>query len=640
MGTMTTSGGRWTSFLCLFLAGATTAASACSTDTKIGGAIVADGSAAADAPMLTGGTTLPDLEKLRVDPVMAMVDAKDGTPGTQQFRAIGTFKGGREQDVTTMVTWTSGRADLATIAATGLATSGTQLGGAVTITATSGALAVAAQLRVRILTVVLGPGGLAVPANPANAFAGKADPARAPELLYPNDGVLFPPNLNRVEVHFRPKAAANNLYEISFGNAFTDVRIYTRCVPLADGCLYEMPQDLWRTLAGTSVTVPMGEPALPVDLRVRATDDQGGGVGTSAVHKLQFSFDQLSGGLYYWSTSTPVAIFRWNFGNTTQKTPERVLGPEAGDGTCIGCHALSRDGKKMVLTMGDANVGNLLLYDVAQKKPLVPYPAAGKSWFESWNPDGSAFVGIDGTGVVKDLLLFDGNTGAQTGKIDLGGLRSDHPDWSVDGNTVAFGSPASWPTNAQNTWDGSIATVTNTAGTWSKPVILAPAVAGKNRYYPAVAPDGSLVVFDESTCSAQQSDDCDTDSDPSARILAVRFPAGGAPVDLTRANQAGVADGNATNLMNSFPKWSPFPLSARSKVFWLTFSSRRRYGLRSVAPGGRDKLGGTLIWMVAVQPDQLAAGKDPSFAPFCLPFQDLSTSNHIAQWTRSVPVVQ
>jgi hypothetical protein len=30
------------------------------------------------------------------------------------------------------------------------------------------------------------------------------------------------------------------------------------------------------------------------------------------------------------------------------------------------------------------------------------------------------------------------------------------------------------------------------------------------------------------------------------------------------------------------------------------------------------------------------AGTDPSFAAFALPFQDITTSNHIAQWTTQV----
>jgi hypothetical protein len=40
--------------------------------------------------------------------------------------------------------------------------------------------------------------------------------------------------------------------------------------------------------------------------------------------------------------------------------------------------------------------------------------------------------------------------------------------------------------------------------------------------------------------------------------------------------------------------------------------------------------------MFAIDPDQIAAGKDGSFSGFFLPFQDLSTSNHIAQWTEAI----
>jgi hypothetical protein len=63
---------------------------------------------------------------------------------------------------------------------------------------------------------------------------------------------------------------------------------------------------------------------------------------------------------------------------------------------------------------------------------------------------------------------------------------------------------------------------------------------------------------------------------------------------------------------------------------WFTFSSRRAYGLRS--PGGSDMW----IWMAAIDPDAVMAGRDGSFAAFALPFQDLGTSNHIAQWTTQI----
>ena len=36
--------------------------------------------------------------------------------------------------------------------------------------------------------------------------------------------------------------------------------------------------------------------------------------------------------------------------------------------------------------------------------------------------------------------------------------------------------------------------------------------------------------------------------------------------------------------------------------------------------------------MVGINPG--VGGQDPSYTAFCLPFQDITTSNHIAQWTK------
>ena len=92
-------------------------------------------------------------------------------------------------------------------------------------------------------------------------------------------------------------------------------------------------------------------------------------------------------------------------------------------------------------------------------------------------------------------------------------------------------------------------------------------------------------------------------------------------------------EGNA-DITNSFPKWAPFviQLDEQSKLMWLTFTSRRNYGLR----GSK-----VLLWMVGVVPAKLSEDADPSFAAFALPFQDLESSNHIGQWTeKAVLIVQ
>jgi hypothetical protein len=41
--------------------------------------------------------------------------------------------------------------------------------------------------------------------------------------------------------------------------------------------------------------------------------------------------------------------------------------------------------------------------------------------------------------------------------------------------------------------------------------------------------------------------------------------------------------------------------------------------------------------MVAFDPAKMAAGQDPTYPAFWLPFQSLSTGNHIGQWSITVP---
>ena len=114
------------------------------------------------------------------------------------------------------------------------------------------------------------------------------------------------------------------------------------------------------------------------------------------------------------------------------------------------------------------------------------------------------------------------------------------------------------------------------------------------------------------------------DADETATLWIVPAAPGNTPVRLDNANAPGVADQDQTSLTNSFPKWSPFVFrrdkEQGERLEWLTFSSRRNYGLRS--PSGGDML----IWMVAVEPDKALAGQDPSAAAFAIPYQDLDTS--------------
>ncbi len=585
-------------------------------------------------------------------PSATMTVSNTGPAQTQQYTVMGTLNG-QTQDVTSQATFSVYPPGAVTIDSSGLATSTGKGGGKVTVTAAIGNQTATANLIVYYTFTGADPGmANNIPGDPSSIFTTTAnDMTRAPQLVYPNDGVLFPPNITGIEIHFLPGSTSNTLFEVSLAGQIVTVNAFVRCTAPSgiNGCIYQPDPSLWQSVAVGNA----GQG--PVSLTVRGTDDTGTSVGNSSPFHMQFAQDNIDGALYYWTTSGKTAVMRWDFSGSTQSA-QAYLTPTNTSIACVGCHALALDGSKMVVSSNGQGDGRLLLWDVTNNKALVPYPLTQRSQFESWNADGSQFVGVYGdaqstsrpakAGPVN-LMIFDGKTGAVTTTIDLMGARGDHPDWTKNAdttNTIVFTSAdPTAPTTDQRPATGGIGYVQYDGAAWGAPQTLVPSVLGKNRYYPAIAPDGNLVVYDESTCTAgtptmgtAPDKSCDADTDATATMFITSLMNQGTPISLDNANRPGVADGTTTALTNSFPRWSPFiqKLSEQQNLMWLTFSSTRQYGLRAPpAPTSTDETKtGTLIWMVGINPG--VGGADPSFTAFCLPFQDVTTSNHIAQWAK------
>jgi hypothetical protein len=133
-----------------------------------------------------------------------------------------------------------------------------------------------------------------------------------------------------------------------------------------------------------------------------------------------------------------------------------------------------------------------------------------------------------------------------------------------------------------------------------------------NNYYPSFSPDSRFVVYNRAAGDSYNAAD--------AKVMVIAASGGGKPIDLTSVNDS---------VGNSWPKWSPFVHHfQRRTILWLTYSSLRPFGLRNT-PAAQ-------IWMVPVDLAKLEAGQDSGYPPFRLPFQDLATGNHIAQWVASV----
>jgi hypothetical protein len=606
------------------------------------------------------GQAIAGLQSLTVTPADATLMVGD-QPATQRYQVQGRFTDGHQEDVTDRVAFSLSVPALGTFQGA-LFTSTTQQGGRTEVQARAGSVSGTASLTLvlkRQLPIPPGSGGPALPPDPGTKFGGPADASRAPTLVYPNDGVVLPPNLGRIEVHWLRGPAQNTLFELGFKNSVTDVRLYVRCERpdgvQDDGCIVEPTGEAWTFIAETN----RGGEAL--QLTVRATDDQGSAVGTSATQSLSFAKDDISGTIYYWTTSQGGLIQRFDFGSTAT-TAETVLGPDVVTTTeegarCVGCHALSRDGKKIAASVGGQNHGGFLLFDLETGMALRN--ASGMDdhivQFSSFAPDGNqlAVVFGDDTSLpdYKNIQLFDtrcdaasmGTCGQKVGVIDMGGLEADHPDWASDGQAIAFTSVGDHQTS-QRPRHGSIAWVQKQGDTWGPPGELVPAADGVNRFNPHFSPDASFLVFSESTCPGGNIDDkdCDGDTDPTATIHALPLPAS-SPVVLARAQAPGLMDQGQTALANTFPRFAPFVfvLTAAGErggvrhVNWVTFSTTRRYGLRTppANASGDENPSSTWLWMSAVEPENLQDGQDPSYPAFALPFQDLTTSNHIAVWT-------
>lgn len=468
--------------------------------------------------------------------------------------------------------------------------------------------------------------GFTAPDCPGCTFPGPGAPpcassAPAITVVYPTDGVLVPPNMNVISVQWTPFGSAYKEFEVDFDNAITNVRVVTKCAtqtqdteqpPKASGgCELLLDPTMWATIADTN----RGKD--PVVVTVRGTTDGTCATSSTGTVRLSFGQEDLLGAIYYWKstvTSNGVGGQVWekDFGNVTAPEVE-VSG--ALQATCNGCHALSRDGTRMVVYSDDDDsddeysdvTGKLL--DMTKTPPALLAGGTGKS---SGQPPGFSTIGplaanyLTSNGLpnliqapANAFTLWNGQTGAFVSAVTIGaaGVRPTMPDWSADGTTVIYVQPsanASWNgrTDDAHIFGGSLYTVPYTGGgAFGAPSAFLQS-AGENNYYPSYSPDGQLVVFDRAPhdTSVPTIDGCtgtaphvacpnDSFSNPAARMMVVPNKASAVPVDLEAAN--GSPAGSPVPLSNSWPKWSPFVQNYRGdKLLWIAFSSTRDYGLR------------------------------------------------------------
>jgi hypothetical protein len=504
-----------------------------------------------------------------------------------------------------------------------------------------------------------------------------------PTLVYPIDGLLLPPNMNVLEVQFVPPQGAVE-YEVDFENAVTDVRVTTFCNAVPDvrqgpskGCGLTLPQQAWTDIANAN------RDGDPLNVSVRATIDGSCVTTTPQTVRLSFAKDDLAGGIYYWQSATyggiggkTGGIYSHDFG-TFDPTPTPFYTSDA-TGTCVGCHNVSRDGIRMSLAFddpdGDDEFGDVhtAVLDIASKSKVGG--TAMSPGFQTFTHDHSRMIASNfkpgggpppppNTPVDTSFAIFDGDGANLLATASLPtNMSGTQPDLSKDDSTLVFVVPAANTISQQGDHHftgGSLYTsaFSATANTLATPQPYLAATGTQNFYYPSFDPTGQFVIFNEADDTSSANNDDDAFYNRKARVKIMHYPAqtGDAPLDLTALN---VADG----LTNSWPRWSPFVGSFHGhQILWVTFSSNRDYGLHLVNTGfdncyppespaydqpqplskqntTYENCAQPQIWMAAVIVDSSRSidTTDRSYPAFWLPFQDVNSHNHSAQWVETV----
>ncbi|MCS6798257.1 MAG: hypothetical protein NZ898_06975 [Myxococcota bacterium] len=552
---------------------------------------------ASDAPAPSGD--------LRIEPADHVVRLTEGVTLEIEYRA---FLG--EREVTTESTWSLSNPALGTFTGNRFIASG--LAGRTVVIAQMGALRGQTSLTLQMDRVIVDP---SAPPGAPDMFGGTEDPSRAPQLVYPDDGVVVPPNMRELEFHYRTGGAS--VFELDFEIPTGRIRVYFGCPEsVGGGCIYTPNEETWDALAAAA----RGQGPI----RVRLSGSDGSRVGRAPAREMTFAEEDITGGLYYWA-ATSGTIKRYEWGRRGRSAETFIDRARTGAFMCVGCHALSRDGTRIGVGT-DIPTTTFQVFDVASRGRIFALGAGGVGFpsqrnFSSFSPDTRQIVqsGLAG------LQILDATSGVVV--VDrLGGGPASMPDWSPNGRHIVFArhdSPSFGPVaDMPGIVGGRLVRLdADGAGGWTVGPTLVE-TPGQNNYYPAYSPDGEWIVFNRSPSNTNSMGGSDSMSAgvPDAQLWLVSND-GSIVLRLDRAD--GLAD--------SWPKWDPTAYVDRGQpLFWLSWSSRRAFGLRY----GDNQI--TQLWMAAIRPEEARAGRDPSAAAFRLPFQEIDTGNHIPQWATRI----
>jgi hypothetical protein len=485
------------------------------------------------------------------------------------------------------------------------------------------------------------------------------DPAAAPAIEYPEDGVVLPGNLPPIEAQWS-QAADNATYRVHLVSPeILDVAFYTTARELV------FPADAWTVVGATTADTATA---------VTVEGLGGGKLRASAARGMTIAADVIDdSAIYVWQSSTGSFRVLDIVQGTDVPLPNDSPQLAAGQ-PCSGCHRISRDGKRFAYTYNGGNFQfGTLVYDDKQGLFTAKIaPSAGfRATYASFNPNEDTQVPAmlltvpdtvpqNSPGTVR-VQVVDPDTGAMVpsnlaqaiGMIDPAvGHATSMPDWSPDGSFVVMAAYDSDKNFVRLLGDDIVAASIvempvaydkTTGFTFGAPktLVAAPPSAsampdvGQNNILPTISPDGTAVAFTRAagwwSIKTQQSL-----INLSGQIAVVRRK-DGQVFELVKGS-----NGPGTTLSSTWPQWAP---TLGKRFAWLAYAAERPYGHRLTTASPENAQCGFVqgqklckhLWVTAIDLAKLASGTDdPSAAPFFIPGQTLAAQYVSPQWTKAV----
>lgn len=541
-----------------------------------------------------------DSSSLEITPRSVVAKIVDGRVVNVELRVTSIAADGTATDVTDLVAWSLADTRFGKFHDNRL----TVMGGGAGPTDVIARLPDGRSTTAPLTVYVTGTRNLGLPDAAQRLFDGAAPTTGCePSLAYPENHTLVPANLGTFDVHWTD--TMNDMFAVRVRNRFVDLTYFTNQGWMA----VESDWSLFATSRATMMVEVEG-------MRSSAPTHK----CTSDPRYVEVTREDARGAVYYWSTDwaqraqggSGQDIIRYDFAKPAI-APAPMFTDATRPAACVGCHALSRDGKKLALTL-DGSGGQGAVLDLATNRQMMPTGGDAPRWSSAaFNHDGEKLVAVE----AGQMRLLDANSGAVLATIpNFPGMIAGNPEISPDGRMLV--NVESSGTEDWTFGDASIVVrdFDNATNTFGKPRVLMPfdEVAGTQTYYPSWSPDSQWIAVTRAPAGTSY-------ANPEATIWILRADGRHAPIELPATKGA----------MSSWARWLPAENHVGDEpVYFLSFSSARPFGTR-IPEGGMPQ-----IWIAPFYPERANKFVPMTGPAFHAPFQNLYASNHNAQWTEAV----